>query len=76
MISCFANKRKKKDQIARAYGFEGEEPFLVISLYLLEIYPRTSEKVKKMKLVGREEIKVWKSSMELLLGNYPNFLFV
>ena len=38
---------------------EGEEPFLVISLHLLEIYPCRSKKVKKRKLGGREEIKVW-----------------
>ena len=33
------------------YGFEGEEPFLVISLHLLEIYPCTSK--KKGTLVGK-----------------------
>ena len=38
--------------------------------------PCSSKKVKKRKLVGREEIKVWKSNMELLYGNYHKSLFV
>ena len=62
----------------RVYGFGGEEPFLVISLHLLEIYPYTSK--KKGSLVGKFKKSrygtfVWNFPI-CWLGNYPNFLFV